>query len=99
MNKIFVLFLLPLIIELKITNVIEINRIGMRTSRHFKNDLLDKFYGRIMNVTPHGLNHLRNLEQLINIKYIEENIFYNVILNQNNLQFIHQKLKDQFIFL
>ena len=40
MNKIFVLFLLPLIIELKITNVIEINRIGMRTSHHFKNDLL-----------------------------------------------------------
>ena len=62
MNKIFVFFLLPLVIELKITNVIEINRIGMRTSRHFKNDLLDKFYGRIMNVTAHGLNHLRNLE-------------------------------------
>ena len=75
MNKIFVLFLLPLIIELKITNVIEINRIGMRTSRHFKNDLLDKFYGRIMNLTPHGLNQLRNLGQLIRKKYIEENNF------------------------
>ena len=75
MNKIFVLFLLPLIIELKITNVIEINRIGMRTSRHFKNDLLDKFYGRIMNLTPHGLNQLRNLGQAIRKKYIEENNF------------------------
>ena len=75
MNKIFVFFLLPLIIELKITNVIEINRIGMRTSRHFKNDLLDKFYGRIMNLTPHGLNQLRNLGQLIRKKYIEENNF------------------------
>ena len=99
MNKIFVFFLLPLITELKIVNVIEINRIGMRTSRHFKNDLLDKFYGRIMNLTPHGLNQLRNLGQAIRKKYIEENTFYNVILNQNNLQFIHQKLKDQFIVL
>ena len=75
MNKIFVFFLLPLITELKIASVIEINRIGMRTSRHFKNDLIDKFYGRIMNLTPHGLNQLRNLGQAIRKKYIEENNF------------------------
>ena len=75
MNKIIVFLIFPIIIHSKILSVIEINRIGMRTSRHFKNDLIDKFYGRIMNLTPHGLNQLKNLGESIRKKYIEENNF------------------------
>jgi hypothetical protein len=75
MNKIIVFLIFPIIIHSKILSIIEINRIGMRTSRHFKNDLIDKFYGRIMNLTPHGLNQLKNLGESIRKNILKKIIF------------------------